>query len=218
MGDTVQLSCQTSLSNPPAQISWSLNGHPVENSTFTTLASQNGGWISSSNISIKIDSNSRIFVAACNALNTKLKEHAVGSHRIHVLCKYLDSLRRLQPQLLRYCVVFVDPPSQPLLTGYNEGDVITSGSVKKLHCISTGGNPPPTMTWYKNGRKLNTISKVQDAKVISELTILVNASDNNAIYNCEIQSPALEIPLFTSKILSVNCKLFQIIQKGKERY
>lgn len=105
-----------------------------------------------------------------------------------------------------FICVCVDPPSPPLLTGYNDGDVITSGSVKKLQCSSSGGNPPPSLIWYKNDKKLNTQSKVQDTKITSELTILVNSSDNNAIYKCEIQSPAIEIPLFATKTLSVHCK------------
>lgn len=106
---------------------------------------------------------------------------------------------------------FLDPPSPPLLTGYNDGDVITSGSVKKLQCSSSGGNPPPSLIWYKNDKKLNTQSKVIDSKIISEITILVNASDNNAIYKCEIQSPAIEIPLFSTKTLSVHCKLTEFV-------
>ena len=102
-----------------------------------------------------------------------------------------------------------------MLTGYNDGDVITSGSVKKLQCSSSGGNPPPSLIWYKNDKKLNTQSKVLDSKITSELTILVNASDNNAIYKCEIQSPAIEIPLFSTKTLSVHCELNIIaINKG----
>lgn len=100
----------------------------------------------------------------------------------------------------------LDPPSPPLMTGYNDGDVITAGSIKKLQCTSSGGNPPPSLTWYKNDKRLNAGVKVQESKVTSELLILINASDNNAIYKCEIQSPAIEIPLFAVKTLSVHCK------------
>ncbi|KAL9915607.1 nephrin isoform X2 [Glossina fuscipes] len=183
VGDVVQLTCLTAPSNPAARISWSLNGRPLGNNTYKTLRSATGGgWISSSNVSINIDTNSRTFVAVCHALNVELTQNIVGSHSVHVLY----------------------PPSPPLLTGYNDGDVIISGSVKKLQCSSLGGNPPPNLTWYKNDKKLNTMSKVQDSKITSELTILVNASDNNAIYKCEIQSSAIEIPLFATKTLSIH--------------
>ncbi|XP_023299078.2 nephrin isoform X1 [Lucilia cuprina] len=182
VGDFVQLSCVTAPSNPPARISWSLNGRPLSNSTYKTQKSVEGGWFSTSNVSINIDANSRTFVAVCHALNVELTQNVVGSHSVNVLY----------------------PPSPPLLTGYNDGDVITSGSVKKLQCASSGGNPPPSLIWYKNDKKLNTQSKIQDSKISSELTILVNSSDNNAIYKCEIQSPAIEIPLFATKTLSVH--------------
>lgn len=208
----MQLTCLTAPSNPAARISWSLNGRPLGNNTYKTLRSATGGgWISSSNVSINIDTNSRTFVAVCHALNVELTQNIVGSHSVHVLCK----LFRLKDILTSKHVNFpplvfltnLDPPSPPLLTGYNDGDVIISGSVKKLQCSSLGGNPPPNLTWYKNDKKLNTMSKVQDSKITSELTILVNASDNNAIYKCEIQSSAIEIPLFATKTLSIHCKL-----------
>lgn len=105
------------------------------------------------------------------------------------------------------CFCSTDPPSEPLLTGYNDGDILVSGSILKLQCSSAGGNPPPTLQWYKNDKRLNAASKVTDSKISSELSLLVNASDNNAIYKCEVQNAAIEIPLFATKTLGVHCKL-----------
>lgn len=88
VGDTVELTCVTAPSNPPARISWSLNGRPLTNSTFKTTSSSDGGWVSSSNISLTIDSQSRSFIAVCHALNTELTQNVVGSHTVNVLCKF----------------------------------------------------------------------------------------------------------------------------------
>lgn len=99
-----------------------------------------------------------------------------------------------------------DPPSPPLLTGYNNGDILISGSILKLQCSSAGGNPPPSLQWYKNDKRVNAVAKVTDSKIVSELSLLVNASDNNAIYKCEVQNAAIEIPLFATKTLGVHCK------------
>ncbi|KRG05048.1 nephrin isoform X2 [Drosophila mojavensis] len=182
VGDAVQLSCVTAPSNPPARISWSMNGRPLTNSTFKTTSSADGGWVSSSNITLNIDSQSRTFIAVCHALNAELSQNVVGSHTVNVLY----------------------PPSPPLLTGYNDGDILISGSILKLQCSSAGGNPPPTLQWYKNDKRLNAASKVTDNKISSELSLLVNASDNNAIYKCEVQNAAIEIPLFATKTLGVH--------------
>jgi len=86
----VQLSCVTAPSNPQARISWSINGRPLENSTYKTTSSSDGGWVSSSNISLTIDSQSRTFIAVCHALNTELTQNVVGSHTVNVLCKFTN--------------------------------------------------------------------------------------------------------------------------------
>jgi nephron len=48
-----------------------------------------------------------------------------------------------------------DPPSTPVISGYTEGSVIPAGSSQKLLCMSSGGNPPATLTWFKNDKKVN---------------------------------------------------------------
>lgn len=47
------------------------------------------------------------------------------------------------------------PPSQPVITGYTEGTIIAAGSVQRLQCTSSGGNPLATLTWYKNDKKVS---------------------------------------------------------------
>ncbi|XP_033251166.1 nephrin-like isoform X2 [Drosophila miranda] len=182
VGDSVELGCVTAPSNPPARISWSMNGRPLVNGTYKTTSSSDGGWVSSSNISLSIDSQSRTFTAVCHALNTELTQNVVGSHTVNVLYA----------------------PSPLLLTGYNDGDILIAGSILKLQCSSAGGNPPPTLQWYKNDKRVNGPAKVVDSKIVSELSLLVNASDNNAIYKCEVQNAAIDIPLFATKTLGVH--------------
>jgi len=87
VGDAVQLSCVTAPSNPPARINWSMNGRPLTNGTYKTLSSSGGGWVSSSNITLNIDSQSRTFITVCHALNAELSQNVVGSHTVNVLCK-----------------------------------------------------------------------------------------------------------------------------------
>lgn len=54
--------------------------------------------------------------------------------------------------------LFTDPPSAPIISGYVEGSIIPAGSVQKLVCISSGGNPLATLTWYKNDKKVSFLT------------------------------------------------------------
>lgn len=100
VGDAVQLNCVTAPSNPPARISWSMNGRPLSNSTYKTTISADGGWVSSSNITLNIDSQSRTFITVCHALNAELSQNVVGSHTVNVLCKWIRNLGSVTRSLL----------------------------------------------------------------------------------------------------------------------
>uniref|UniRef100_A0A182Y6U2 Uncharacterized protein n=1 Tax=Anopheles stephensi TaxID=30069 RepID=A0A182Y6U2_ANOST len=181
-GDVVSLQCQTAPSNPPAEIKWSVSGHHVKNTTSRTIENPDGGWITISNISVPVEANKRSLVVICHGLNMQLTENVIATHTVNVLL----------------------PPNQPVITGYTEGTIIAAGSVQRLQCSSTGGNPLATLTWYKNDKKLNSPSKATDKSVSSEISILVNATDNQAKYRCEAHNSATEIPMSASRTLAVN--------------
>lgn len=42
-----------------------------------------------------------------------------------------------------------------MITGYIPGTTLAAGTVQKLSCISTGGNPLATLTWFKNDKKVS---------------------------------------------------------------
>uniref|UniRef100_A0A1A9VXK2 Nephrin n=1 Tax=Glossina austeni TaxID=7395 RepID=A0A1A9VXK2_GLOAU len=96
------------------------------------------------------------------------------------------------------------PPSPPIISGYMEGQIIPAGSVQKLLCVSSGGNPLATLTWYKNDKRINSVIRTADKSVSAEITILANVTDNQAQYRCEAANSATEIPLFESTTLSVH--------------
>lgn len=50
---------------------------------------------------------------------------------------------------------FSDPPSQPFIHGYTKGTNVPAGTLQKISCTSSGGNPLATMTWYKNDKKVS---------------------------------------------------------------
>ncbi|XP_046865422.1 nephrin isoform X1 [Drosophila willistoni] len=182
VGDVVPLTCTTAPSNPPAEIKWMVGGRQIRNATSKTIVSPEGGWTTSSNISTIVEPNKRSLVIICHGLNMQLTENVVSTHTINVLY----------------------PPAPPLISGYIEGQIIPAGSVQKLLCVSSGGNPLATLTWYKNDKRINSVLRAADKSVSAEITILANVTDNQAQYRCEASNSATEIPLFQSTTLSVH--------------
>ncbi|XP_023310255.1 nephrin [Anoplophora glabripennis] len=181
VGDPVPLTCTTANSNPPAEIKWMVAGRQVRNATSRTVVSPEGGWITTSNITAVVEPNKRSLVVICHGLNMQLTENVVSTHTINVLY----------------------PPSQPFIHGYTEGSHIPSGTVQKISCTSSGGNPLATITWYKNDKKIHSTVKTTDKSVTAEITILTNVTDNEARYRCEAANSATEIPLFETITMNV---------------
>ncbi|XP_063232440.1 nephrin isoform X2 [Bacillus rossius redtenbacheri] len=181
VGDSVPLTCTTANSNPPAEIKWTVAGRHMRNATSRTVVSPEGGWITTSNITALVGPNRRSLVVICHGVNMQLTENVVSTHTINVLY----------------------PPSQPLIHGYTEGVSIAAGTVQKISCVSSGGNPLATLTWYKNDKKISSVTKVNDRSVSAEVTILTNVTDNEARYKCEASNSATEIPLFETVTLNV---------------
>ncbi|XP_066154012.1 nephrin isoform X2 [Euwallacea fornicatus] len=181
VGDPVPLTCTTANSNPPAEIKWTVGGRQVRNSTSRTVVSPEGGWVTTSNITAVVEPNRRSLVVICHGLNMQLTENVVSTHNINVLY----------------------PPSQPFIHGYTEGTHIPAGTVQKISCTSSGGNPLATLTWYKNDKKIHSTTKSTDKSVSAEITLLTNVTDNEARYRCEAANSATEIPLFETVTMSV---------------
>lgn len=45
-----------------------------------------------------------------------------------------------------------------MITGYVPGTTLPAGTVQKLSCISSGGNPLATLTWFKNDKKVSILT------------------------------------------------------------
>ncbi|XP_046400228.1 nephrin-like isoform X2 [Ischnura elegans] len=233
VGESVPLTCITGASNPAADIKWTVGGRQLKNFTSRTIPANSpdaaalnfypgrsqrregkdskkdnndteedddadrgrpgrasggeshGGWITVSNITANVTgSHRRSLVVICHGLNMQLTEVVVGTHTINILY----------------------PPSQPMIHGYTEGVPIEAGSIQRISCVSSGGNPPATISWFKNGKKVRSMTRVTDTSVSvsGEVTIATNASDNNAVYRCEASNSATEVPLSESIKLTVH--------------
>ncbi|KAJ3642020.1 hypothetical protein Zmor_028484 [Zophobas morio] len=183
VGDLVTLTCTTANSNPPAEMKWMVAGRQIRNATSRTVASPEGGWITTSNITAVVEPNRTSLVVTCHGLNMQLRENVVSTHTINVLY----------------------PPNPPFIHGYRytERSYIPSGTMQKISCTSYGGNPLATLTWYKNDKKINSIIKTTDKSVTAEITIVTNVTDNKARYRCEAANSAIDIPLFEDITMNV---------------
>ncbi|XP_018320439.1 nephrin isoform X2 [Agrilus planipennis] len=181
VGDVVPLTCTTANSNPPADIKWMVGGRQMRNATSRTTVSPDGGWITISNITVQVEPNKKSLVVICHGVNMQLTENVVSTHTINVLY----------------------PPSQPFIHGYTKGTSVPVGTVQRISCTSSGGNPLATMTWYRNDKKINSKIKTTEKSVTAEIEILTNYTDNESRYRCEATNPATEIPLFETITMSV---------------
>lgn len=121
-----------------------------------------------------------------------------------------------------------DPPVSIYLSGWTEGHVSKAGKKVSFACRVTGGNPPPTVSWYRRGSLLaspkttNVGPKSKNSKtakvvghlsqvVRSDLELVLVAEDDGGAVECHGNSDLLDIPLADNVTLSVMCKYWYIL-------
>ena len=50
-----------------------------------------------------------------------------------------------------------DPPGTPNITGLAYGQRLEEGQLKRLTCISMGGNPLADLAWFAGGQKIEDV-------------------------------------------------------------
>jgi nephron len=86
-GETVNFQCSTTPSNPAAEIRWTIDGRQRRTNASSQIPSNEGGWVTTSNISINVDSNKRSFSLLCQGINMQLADNVMTTHMLHILCK-----------------------------------------------------------------------------------------------------------------------------------
>jgi len=80
----------------------------------------------------------------------------------------------------------------------------------RLRCESTGGNPAPNVTWYRNSKPLSAgvtflPASVKFGATSSLLDMRLSRHDNGANFTCDVENDAGEASTITQ--LSVHCTL-----------
>ncbi|XP_043205643.1 nephrin-like [Amphibalanus amphitrite] len=162
-GDTVHMSCITSSSNPPANITWVINGRTMMNTTQKIEHIADLGWVSRSNVTAVVpDGMEEDMVFSCYAVNSALPLTKLSTATVRVLY----------------------PPEPPTILGYESGSHLRAGERVSLSCVSQGGNPPATLTWYRGDTELASSTEVRDSVARSVVTFQVDHADNGRDYTC----------------------------------
>ncbi|XP_076332290.1 nephrin-like isoform X2 [Tachypleus tridentatus] len=181
-GESVTMSCATSRSNPAAEINWLVDGQRVKG-TNVISADPNGGWTTKSNITVIIklqERQSRIF--QCFAVNKELGETKVESHVLSILY----------------------PPNPPTILGFTKGKSVRAGERQQITCTSSGGNPLPTLKWFRGDEEVKSVTTTSGNVVSSEVTIATKESDNGVEIRCEASNSASTKPLISTIKLTVH--------------
>ncbi|GIY41539.1 nephrin [Caerostris darwini] len=181
-GDVISATCKTERSNPASEITWVVDGIPMTGES-SVESQEGGGWKTVSKINVNVtqqDRNSKLFT--CYAVNQELGETI--------------------PQTLSVSILYA--PDPPNIFGYSEGNAIQAGKLQRLTCISQGGNPLPTLKWYKGDEEISSSEQIVSGNIVSkELAIIANANDNGANYHCKSSSKALSEPLIATTTMTV---------------
>jgi hypothetical protein len=122
---------------------------------------------------VHVDPSDRNINIQCHAVNQEVASTKVESHSVAVLYA----------------------PEQPKITGYSEGEVLKGGSMRRILCTSTGGNPLATIKWYRAGEEIPSEYTTGENYATATLDLAVNMTDNGAMYKCVASSKVMAEPL-----------------------
>lgn len=78
-----------------------------------------------------------------------------------------------------------------------------AGNLKRLTCLSMGGNPLATLRWYIGRRELNSAYSTRDNYASAELAFMPEQLDNRATLRCEATNVAIVDPMVASREIAV---------------
>nr|QRF78300.1 nephrin [Membranipora membranacea] len=164
-GSSITLSCTTDNSNPRAIINWYSKGQLINPDGDSKVeASDNGGFITQSNITFIANRSDHAAEYMCQASNHQL--HGVVYKSINLDVAY--------------------PPDSMSITGYDSARTVVVDTAHRLTCTTTGGNPLPDLTWYSGSTKLTNVGTMRETGNIRSLEyqFIATPKDNGAVYKC----------------------------------
>ncbi|KAK4307585.1 hypothetical protein Pmani_020652 [Petrolisthes manimaculis] len=182
-GEVLNMTCETSRSNPPASITWIVQGKVMEKGKSVVGRDGSGGWVTSSFLSLS-------GVGAVDEIR-----------EVHVECR---SLNPAVEKVIRKAitVTIIRPAGRPIFQT-DLRDPVVAGTLLDLSCVSVGGHPPPTIRVLKEGKELAGEVDVEGGVAKARVEVEMTAADNGREVMCEVTSAATKVPLSISTSLSV---------------
>ncbi|XP_050715761.1 nephrin-like [Eriocheir sinensis] len=173
-GQRFTLTCITSAANPPANLTWILDGEQVNTTKNIVTRDDGGGWVTSSELSSEAGraSGVRMVRARCEAQHLEATDVITHTRNITVM----------------------RPPGQPVVELKAQRQVV-AGSLVEFTCITKGGHPPPKVRLYKNDKELLGQTAVRSGVTAVTATMTAAAEDNGARLKCDASNAALPDPL-----------------------
>ncbi|KAF7700292.1 hypothetical protein HF521_003250 [Silurus meridionalis] len=172
-GTEVNMCCSTSSSNPPVHIRWWLGFKELNTTSFTITEGENGGMMTTSNLTHTVSREENGLLLTCEAFNKGTRFSSIQTKTLSVYY----------------------PPQKVWLDAPSEGTLLRSGMTIQLVCFSSGGNPTGRLTWFKNGKVVQVPSKnIESERGVSrELLLTLQPSDNLAKYRCDATNEAKKV-------------------------
>ncbi|XP_063590771.1 nephrin-like [Penaeus indicus] len=199
-GAKLTLECLVTDARPPASVSWYMNGVRVSPEQITQELEPSQlvrRWSVRSQVVIEAKAEDNGKQLACKAAHPALRRTPTPTLQTSVT---LSVLRKASVSLSH---VVQDPAGVPVISGYRTGEILRAGERRTLSCRSRGGNPRPSLTWFRNGRVMDDASARDAAGTINTLELAVTAKEDGAVYECRVRNDVLEKPLAANVTLTV---------------
>ena len=86
-GERGRIICESSSSNPPAQMSWFKDGAALEGANNSTKRGLHGGWISVIELELDLTEKMNGSTYTCEARNVQMQRASLDAITLIVLCK-----------------------------------------------------------------------------------------------------------------------------------
>ncbi|XP_069945661.1 nephrin-like [Cherax quadricarinatus] len=186
-GQLFTLTCVTSPANPPASLTWRLQGSDIGGSGAGVVTEDpDGGWVTTSHLTHHLPTTHQVSQTTADCLATHQVTHHILNHTHHI--------------------TVIKRPGWPVVeVEMKEGRQVVAGDQLSVVCTSTGGNPPPALTIYKGGKKVGSELEVTEGGVTRARAVFqVMPADNGQQVTCQVSNPATSTPMAAHVTISLN--------------